>query len=252
MEMISVSDLAKSWYREAKTLTSGGPDTNELFQMLYNAHRRHGGLEADYQSLTDHHKACTELYRWYVRRYSTELGMPLGSKGQSRTAGKQEYTFDLLYCDDRQFKKYLMAPYPMAGNQDLLAFVLHTAVAFLVPLEELDQVLQRLGFHPLHVKNLHHLSIACVLLSEAPGGNPFARVRALYTLAQQLMEDPNASAPEEGYRYTDAETKMIRADLTDRRKLYGPGGPQPGDAEYAPQHDPPGLPPAQRRVPHPL
>ena len=167
MANLSISALAEQWYERAKAVSFSGPSGNPLFEMLYNSHCRRNGIPGKYKELTDHHKACAQLYSWYANRYGTELKRTTGTKGQKRSVdcSSEDYTFDLLYSDDRQFKSYLLAPLPQSGNQDLLAFVLHTAVAFLVPLGELDDVLQALGFHPLHVKNIHHLSIAYVLLT---------------------------------------------------------------------------------------
>jgi len=225
MGNLSVSELVQSWYQSKPTLLSGDLSRNKLFQMLYNAYCRRNGMDTQYSSLADHHKACGELYRWYDNRYRAELKMPTGSQGQKRVAGLMEddYTFDRLYCDDRQFKNYLLAPLPQSGNQDLLAFVLHTAVAFLVPLEELDEVLQDLGFHPLHVKNIHHLSIAYVLLlmenqTADDQCNPFSEVRRLYFKALAILEESD-EMEQESYSYADQETRMIRSILLQGRRL---------------------------------
>lgn len=225
MGNISVSELAQSWYQSRPTVLSGDLSRNKLFQMLYNAYCNRNGIDAQFSGLADHHKACAELYRWYDKRYRAELKMPTGSQGQKRVAGlkEDEYTFDRLYCDDRQFKNYLLAPLPQSGSQDLLAFVLHTAVAFLVPLEELDEVLQHLGFHPLHVKNIHHLSIAYVLLMKEKQTvdaefNPFSEVRRLYFKALVILEKSD-EAELESYSYADQETRMIRNILLQGRRL---------------------------------
>ena len=225
MEKQSVSELAQSWYQSSRQARSTDPARNKLFEMLYNAHCRRTGTGEEYSALTDHHKACTRLFSWYRNRYGDELQMPTGTRGQKRAVncGTEEYTFDLLYCDDRQFRNYLEGGLPQNGTQDLLAFVLHTAVAFLVPLWELDEVLQQLGFHPLHVKNIHHLAIAYVLLMADPNGaepgyNPFAEVRRLYFLGRRILRQPDAPA-EEAYHYADLETRMIRDMLLLRRGL---------------------------------
>ena len=216
MGNLSVSELASSWYRDVQPIRSGDPSHNELFKMLYNTYCRRNGINEEFSSLTDYHKACTKLYNWYTNRYGTELNIPKGTKGQDRTDGPDDdaYTFDRLYCDDRQFRNYLETSLPQNSSQDLLAFVLHTAVAFLVPLGELDEVLQHLGFHPLHVKNIHHLSIAYVLLmadSHATDTdfNPFAEVKALYFKALKILDAPNTPA-ENSYSYANLETWMIR------------------------------------------
>lgn len=225
MANLSISELAKQWHQSGQTVTSGGPSGNPLFEMLYNSHCRRNGIPGKYEDLTDHHRACAQLYGWYAERYGSQLKMTTGTKGQKRSVdcSSEDYTFDLLYSDDRQFKSYLLAPLPQSGNQDLLAFVLHTAVAFLVPLGELDDVLQKLGFHPLHVKNIHHLSIAYVLLTAekkavAADFDPFAEVRRLYFRALELLAE-DEPAETEGYSYADLETRMIRDMLLLRKGL---------------------------------
>lgn len=219
MNKLSVSELAQSWYSSGRQVRFTDPARNRLFEMLYNAHCRRFGSGEEYSALTDHRKACARLYSWYSKRYGGELQMPTGTRGQKRAVNcsTEEYTFDLLYCDDRQFRNYLDGGLPQQGSQELLAFVLHTAVAFLVPLEELDEVLQQLGFHPLHVKNIHHLAIAYVLLmadptAADPGFNPFAEVRRLYFRARQVLQQPDDPAAD-AYHYADLETRLIRDRL---------------------------------------
>ena len=225
MANLSISALAEQLHQSGNAVSSGGPTGNPLFEMLYDSYCRRNGIPGKYKELTDHHKACAQLYGWYANRYGTELKMSTGTKGQKRSVdcSSEDYTFDLLYSDDRQFKSYLRAPLPQSGNQDLLAFVLHTAVAFLVPLGELDEVLQALGFHPLHVKNIHHLSIAYVLLTAekkavAADYDPFAEVRRLYFRALELLAE-DEPAEVEGYSYADLETRMIRDMLLLRKGL---------------------------------
>ncbi len=222
---LSVSELAQGWFRDIQPTRSGDPAGNDIFRMLYNAYCRRNRSGGNFGSITDHHTACSELYRWYIHRYDTELNMPRGTKGLDRTAGPDDaaYTFDRIYCDDRQFRNYLETELPQSGSQDLLAFVLHTAVAFLVPLEELDKVLQGLGFHPLHVKNIHHLSIAYVLLIQesktaAADFNPFSEVRRLYFKALEILGSSDGTA-EESFCYADQETRMIRRILLQQKGL---------------------------------
>lgn len=229
MNNLSVADLAQSWYRNSQRANSTDPSSNKLFEMLYNTHCRRHGIDRSFSRLSfengDHYKARAQLFNWYTDRYGSQLGMPTGSQGQKRTVGRDDdaYTFDRLYCDDRQFRNYLETGLPQSGSQDLLAFVLHTAVAFMVSPGELDAVLQHLGFHPLHVKNIHHLSIAYVLLmadhrSLEDGYNPFAEVKGLYFKALEILNAPGAPA-EESYSYADLETRMIRDILLLRKGL---------------------------------
>lgn len=226
METISTTDLAQRWFRSELNPFSEDPSHNKLFEMLYNTYSRRHGIEKNFAGLSyengDHHDACAMLYRWYADHYRSK---PTGSQGQKRSVNLHSdgYTFDLLYSDDRQFKNYLLSPLPWSGSQDLLAFVLHTAVAFLVPLDELDRVLQHLGFHPLHVKNIHHLAIAYVLLMNEKqaaddGFDPFAEVRRLYFRALELLEE--ADIPEtEAYSFDDLETRILRSRLLQDKGL---------------------------------
>ena len=229
MDPLSVTELANKWYRNRQSASSRDPSQNELFEMLYEAYRRRNNISKPYEELSfqdgDHTKACAELYGWYTNRYGTELNMVTGSKGQKRTAGptEDEYTFDRLYCDNRQFKNYLDTALPQHGSSDLMAFVLHTAVAFLVPLSKLDRVLQNLGFHPLHVKNIHHLAIAYVLLmaenkSVAADFNPFDEVKQLYFKANAIL-DSSVPPAADAYSYISLETRIIRNMLLMNREL---------------------------------
>ena len=221
MNNLTVTDLAQNWFQSGQRIPAGDTSQNKLFRMLCKAYQKRQGADM-YDALSDlnedPYRACTQLYSWYTNRYGAELNMPTGTQGQKRSVGLGgEYTFDLLYCDDRQFKKYLLAPLPQSGSQDLLAFVLHTAVAFLVPLKELDEVLQHLGFHPLHVKNIHHLSIAYVLLmadsfAADTGFNPFTEAKKLYFTALHILNAPSTPA-EDSYSFADQETRMIREAL---------------------------------------
>jgi hypothetical protein len=224
MDNLTVTALSGSLYQRCRTTV---PGENTLFEMLWRAYCRNCGIapgdSARLLPSKNRRKACARLYGWYADRYGQTMQMPRGTRGRDRTAGpdEQSYTFDRLYCDNRQFRAYLDSQLPLPGNQDLLAFVLHTAVAFLVPLNELDAVLQQLGFHPLHVKNLHHLSIAYVLLMAEhrdfdPGYNPFAQVKQLYFKALRILDD-DTPPREAGYSYADLETRMIR-DMLLRRK----------------------------------
>lgn len=219
MGNLSVSELAEDWYRELQPIRSGEPSHNKLFEMLYNAYRQRNGISEEFSDLTNYHETCLKLYNWYTDRYSTKLNMLKGKKGQDRTVGPNDetYTFNRLYCDSRQFQNYLETDLPMSGSQDLLAFVLHTAVAFLVPLKELDKVLQCLGFHPLHVRNIHHISIAYVLLTIGSRSmdvdfNPFTEVKSLYFKALKILDEPDVEI-NGSYSYLNQETGKIRDTL---------------------------------------
>ena len=222
------TELVLTWYMNNPERRSGKLADNALFRMLYNAFCRANGSTrtfADVVKEASYTEACDRLYAWYRERYKTGFHMPTGSKGQKRTVTGNggKYTFDLLYGDDRQFRSYLVTDIPHSGSQDLFSFVLHTAVAFLVPPGELDMVLQYLGFHPLHVKNIHHLAIYYVLLAAenrplAEDFNPFAQVRSLYEKGIAIMEDPE-DKPAGGFLYGNRETRFIRQALFLEKEL---------------------------------
>ncbi len=222
MEYLQLKDTVGAWYLNNPVRRTGALKDNRLFRMLYDAYCKRNGIERNYDDVIrsgDYWDACEQLFSWYEHRYAEFFHMESGTKGQKRsvTRNTTEYTFDLLYCDDRQFKNYLLTGIPQSGNQDLFAFVLHTAVAFLVSPRELDVVLQELGFHPLHVKNIHHLAICYVLLSRENQAlnddyNPFAEVKELYFQAVEILAKESMEAAE-GYSFGGQETRLIRKDL---------------------------------------
>lgn len=218
---LDIAALAQEWYQENHAKHDIRHRENDLFRMLYKAYCRRSGEEDRWESFSteyDFRDACGRIYAWYKTTYEIGFQMPAGKKGQKRVAAPGEkYTFHRCYSDDRSFKLYLLNDQHHCITQALFSFVLHMAVAFLVPPDELDGVLQKLGFHPLHVKNIHHLAIYYVLLTaSAPGGglreNPFDQVRELYFRARKLLTEPGAP-PEEAYRYADKLTRLIRREL---------------------------------------
>lgn len=228
MAEIRCTDMVLMWHLNNPVRQSGKLSDNPLFRMLYNAFCRRIHIPRSYSDVAregSYMQACDALFSWYEQRYKEGFGMECGTKGQKRfvSGSDAKYTFDLLYCDDRQFKNYLVTDLPQSGNQDLFSFVLHTAVAFLVPPEELDRVLQQLGFHPLHVKNIHHLAVYYVLLEAQghipePDFNPFRKVRSLYETGKRIMEEPDTSAGE-GFDFGTRETRFIRQALFIEKKL---------------------------------
>lgn len=219
---LDIGTLAQKWYQENHTEHTVNRRENSLFRMLYKAYCCCSGEEDRWEKLTtkyDFRDACGRIYRWYKHTYEIGFRMPAGQKGQKRVASAEEgkYTFHRCYSDDRSFRLYLLNDQPLSCTQTLFSFVLHTAVAFLVPPDVLDRVLQDLGFHPLHVKNIHHLAIYYVLLTSAtPNGelrdNPFDKVRELYLRAQELLRAPD-TAPADAYSYAGKLTWMIREKL---------------------------------------
>ena len=222
MEYLQLKDTVGTWYLNNPVRKSGALKDNRLFRVLYDAYCKRNDIKRNYDDVIRegaYWEACGELFSWYEHRYAETFHMESGTKGQKRsvTRNTTEYTFDLLYCDDRQFKNYLLTGIPQSGSQDLFAFVLHTAVAFLVAPGLLDVVLQELGFHPLHVKNIHHLAICYVLLAREnqplnDDYNPFAEVKELYFQAIEILSKEPVEAAE-GYSFGGQETRLIRKDL---------------------------------------
>lgn len=220
-----IRTLVQQWHRSNPANRTFAHRENKLFQMLYEAYCRRSGDQIRWAQLStyaDYEDACTRLYGWYRQTYELGFQMPAGKKGQKRAAGPsgQDYSFHLRYSDSRSFELYLLKGLHLSGSQTLLSFVLHTAVAFLVPPDQLDAVLQYLGFHPLHVKNIHHLAIYYVLLTAEPGSpvNPFDMVRELYLRAHELLSK-SPEAPQDGYLYADQLTRAIREELFLRKAI---------------------------------
>ncbi len=217
-------EIAQIWYNKMPNVQHKNCSENPLFEMLYDSYciiKHDDGPYADFSeigSYDDYEKICFDMFDWYTERYQNELNLKKGGRGQKRyvTKNMKQYSFDLLYCDDRQFNAYLLAETPQAGNQDLFCFILHTAVAFLVNPATLDKVLQKLGFHPLHVRNIHHLAIYTVLSDSQKTKktlpidyNPFKEVKELYDKANQILSLSPEDSPD-AYTYDNKETKEIR------------------------------------------
>lgn len=223
-----IRGLVRQWHGDNPAKRTAAHGENELFRMLYEAYCCRSGEKIRWEQLRTHYDyedACGRIYGWYTDTYERRFRMPAGGKGQKRVADpdREAYTFHLRYSDQRSFKQYLMDGKHVSGSQTLFSFVLHTAVAFLVPPHQLDLVLQRLGFHPLHVKNIHHLAIYYVLLTSADRAgdhsfNPFDSVRELYFRAHELLAQPG-DVPPDTYRYADRLTRMIREELFLRNEI---------------------------------
>ena len=223
MRKVDFKETVHSWYMDNPVRMSGKNSESSLFKMLYNAYCRIVNNKKNFDSTVQdglYAEDCSEMFVWYRDRY-TRLGLEKGSRGQKRyvTGGKEGYSFHLLYCDDRQFKSYLLTDTPQSGNQDLFCFILHTAVAFLVPPKELDSVLQVLGFHPLHVRNIHHLAVYTVLTAAQKYGanvpesyNPFEEVKALYFNACDIIASGETMSADT-FSFDDYLTKQIREKL---------------------------------------
>lgn len=223
MKNVDLKEIVHLWYMGNPVRVSGKNSESVLFKMLYNAYCRIVNNGRNYDDTVQgclYSEDCSEMFTWYRDRY-TGLGLQKGGRGQKRyvTGSEEKYSFDLLYCDDRQFKSYLLTDTPQSGNQDLFCFILHTAVAFLVPTKELDSVLQVLGFHPLHVRNIHHLAIYTVLTTaQTYEGNmpemynPFDEVKTLYLKACEIVKSGKRISSDV-IAFDDYLTRQIREEL---------------------------------------
>ena len=219
---LDVRALTRDWYRENPAHRAVAPGENRLLEVLYRAYCLRTGEASQWSRFSeekDYRRVCGKLRKWYQATYVDRFQMPAGGKGQKRNAlpSRKEYSFHAVYTDSRTFTQYLIEGRHEPGSQTLYAFALHMAVAFLVPPDQLDEVLQKLGFHPLHVKNLHHLAIYYVLLQgeksrNDPDFNPFDRVRELYFRALDKMKAP-APKTLDAYSYAEQLTRMIREAL---------------------------------------
>lgn len=226
-----LEELVSQWYRNDPSVRGSRCEENRLFEMLYRAYCRRVGSTVTFQSVAEqgtYSQVCSKMFSWYRSRYANDFKMrsAKNKRGQKREAipCKDGYTFDLLYCDARQFKTHLLSVRPQAHGQEQLSFVLHTAVAFMVPPAELDEVLQYLGFHPLHVKNLHHLAIYTVLFTannkaEADTRNPFECVKSLYFRACEILRQTDRAQTDGSYSFYGQKTLQIRKSLFDDGRL---------------------------------
>ena len=211
---------------------------NELFKLLYTTfcERTHSTTTFEQvckSGLSEY--ACSKLFDWYKKRYVLLFQMLPGKKGQQRNVTIRDtysdrelsdvYHFNSAYIDNRAFKKYLIPTKKIPEcNQDFFAFIMHTAVAFMVPPAKLDFVLKYYGFQQLHVKNIHHLAIYAVLTeclqfgSEVPASyNPFDVVRDLYGAARQILNDKTDVLSEISTK--DYPTALMRENLIGKQLL---------------------------------
>ena len=210
VNQLDFKSIALSWHRNDPVRAHSSYVENPLFSMLYHAYCRIIGKTEDFQEIIAQgsiSQVSGEMYRWYRHRYADGLQMRSGTQGQKRTAStdREKYTFDFLYC------------------QELFSFVLHTAVAFMAPPAELDKVLQHLGFHPLHVKNLHHLAIFAVLSSAnsqrfPDSFNPFEKVKTLYFRGCNILRGIDVPQAD-SYHFDSQQTLQIRRSLFEEGKL---------------------------------
>lgn len=223
------------------------PRDNRLFRYLYDAYCKSTGagrcfddLIAEEQMTGDwyypYESACKELSAWYHSRYDKEDKEASGdghgpggenkkeTRGASRAVtrntvlGDKEYRFnEPLSSNSDRFKAYLVDGKPLS-NGDAYDFILHTAVAFLLLPEQLEEVLASYGFHPLHVRNIHHMAIYCVLRDaknwsekDRQDRDPFQDVKDLYDKARALV---GAGSAKGDFVLAEGEEDAFRSNST--------------------------------------
>lgn len=180
------------------------PGENLLFQYLYDAYCKLEKQDRNFETVRSKAKAdgnnyaymdaSRELASWYTAKYPAS---GTGNRGIDRAVTSKSvedgtYRFDEPILPDR-FTAYLVDGKPIQKS-DARDFILHSAVAFLLAPEQLEHLLIKYGFHPLHVRNIHHLAIYTVLravqeleMSERQECKPFQEVRKIYDAARLLI-----------------------------------------------------------------
>lgn len=252
MSCCDFSFIAKTIYEQRRnTRISYARSQRSLIKILYAAYVRlveQSATSMLIETEGDAMNACDEIYEWYSERYwdkkktqnrgisknvtyKNTYESPLSRISVYRKADGVQmretknlygtYYFNEPY-EKRQFEKYLVKPESPQRNEDFLAFILHTAVAFLLKPTELDAVLKEYGFQQLHVRNIHHLAIYITLsrywqspnsvdLLDIAKDNPFDHVKLLYDQARIAI---NEADPEEKRRvFQTDQTNWIREQL---------------------------------------
>lgn len=195
-----------------------------LIHKIYNAYLHMNGKRETLRILTegDRMNACDEIYDWYAKKYVKKGRNEENNQGISKNITFKSvlygtYHFNKPYKKN-QFVKYLVKDKLPARNEDFLAFILHTAVAFLLEPAELDAILRAYGFHQLHGRNIHHLAIYAVLSQSerkpktvALKINPFEQVKTLYNNARDILSKDEPEGPVELFKedYTKWSRKAL-------------------------------------------
>lgn len=237
MAKLFFEEYAKAIYRASPRASSPYISENALFSIIYNTYCARIHSTSSFEEVCKEgsfDNACNALFLWYKNRYMIQFQMAAGRRGQQRNVTHQGtysgedledvYAFDAIYTDIRAFKKYLIPTKTLDCNQDFFAFILHTAVAFMIAPTSLDETLKYYGFHPLHVKNIHHLAIYAVLVECSQLGldvpvcyNPFDKVRDLYGAARQILNEGKACLADSVGK--DYLTAVMREDLINKQIL---------------------------------
>lgn len=214
------------------------PEDNLLFQALYNAYCKLERPDDSFGKVVSAAKAAgtgssdkyiaarRALVRWYAGRYRPRDKKEKTNQGIERGVFRRNieegvYRFDEP-VDPQLFEVYLndfpLRQHPFQTS-DARSFILHTAVAFLLPPEQLDQLLVAFGFHPLHARHIHDMAVYVVLRDagqswtpeERRERNPFEEVWELYEAARLLLIRTQAAQPRE---LSEAEQSAFRSDST--------------------------------------
>lgn len=251
MSCSDFSSIARTIYEHRNLKISYANTQRSLIKTLYAAYVRlaeQSAMPLFIETEGDAINACDIIYEWYSDHYydkkkpqnrgisknitfKNTYRSPLSTISVYRKVDgvqKREtkdlygtYYFNEPY-EKRQFEKYLVKPEMPKRNEDFLAFILHTAVAFFLKPEELNIVLKEYGFQQLHVRNIHHLAIYVTLsrywkpvgspdLLDTAKDNPFDYVRSLYDQARIVI---NEATPEVKLRvFPNDQTNWIREQL---------------------------------------
>ena len=216
------------------------PADNLLFRSLYDGLCRISGEKRGFSDLireaqnaeaggkngeTDQRvygRAFRKLWNWYDSRYGGAEGQEKKKNGIDRRVkdaenGQEDLARFRTPFSYRSFLNYVRNGNPIVGA-DGCSFLLHTAVAFLLPPDAVDALLTFYGFMPLHIKNLFHVAIYVVLSSRQNDlhnpTDPFSEIEQCYLeeLALVNREVDDASVPLDGETaaFASGSTRVIQ------------------------------------------
>ena len=245
------SSIAKTIYEHRNLKISYANTQRSLIKMLYAAYIRlvdQSAMPLHIETEGDAMNVCDIIYEWYSDHYydkkkpqnrgisknitfKNTYESPLSTisvyhKVDGVQVRKTKDLYGTYYFHEpyekRQFEKYLVKPEMPKRNEDFLAFILHTAVAFFLKPAELDAVLKEYGFQQLHVRNIHHLAIYMTLsrywqrpdsndFLDKEKDNPFDHVKLLYDQARIIVNEVDPVNNQRVFQ-TD-QTNWIRKQL---------------------------------------
>ncbi len=154
------------------------------------------------------------IIRCYQKKYGTCNIKQRGAKRNvnehntfyiSKKEKPDVYIFDKLYAE-KELNDVLYN-----GEKPLAEYVLHMSVAFMLSPLVIDEILSSYGYLPLHVKNIHHLSIIAVLNESVNKQcienvfNPFEAIKQLYMCAKQILNNKNITISDLNISPTQSE-----------------------------------------------